>query len=353
LTAPLEIPMDGAGCTAKVTSVTLDALLRSLPYIESNTTVTRVADKEDAAVITLDTTNSIVASVDYITPVTNDPYSFGQIAVSHCLSDIYAKAVLPQFGLNILGFPEDQMPLSVIQEIMRGAYEKAREVGVSIVGGHTMNFNSLFYGMACFAVTRSSSVVFNNRAKPKDVLVMTKPIGTGAVVTGLAELGIDRPSDRLVERAHKIMCATNEPGAKALRAVGASAATDISGFGLIGHLSEMLEASGVSATIYAMQVPVLDGVLDYIGPTYPFCSIQKNLVNFSSRVAFADDVDQSLSRLLFDAQTSGGLLISVPQEQLSSLCHSLTQNGALTTSIIGEIRECRASCDKPIIEVMN
>ena len=337
----LKVPLDGGGCAAKIEPSTLKKLLSIFPASVDPGVLTRLQDFDDGVVYQLEEHLSIVFNVDYIAPNIADPFRFGQLAVGNALSDIYAKGARPLIAMNILGYPESGLPTETVQRVLAGGLETARQVGLEIVGGHSLNARSVFYGVAGLGLARSQDIVFNRNAGPGDHLVLTKALGVGAVTTGYAEsaLGVEPPSPTLLEEAICSMIRTNAEAAAVMREFKPTAATDVSGFGLIGHLCEMADASGVAARIRAEEVPMLDGVVDYVGSGYPFCSIQKNMTRYQDRVKASPQVPRALQRLFFDAQTSGGLLIAVKPSKSKELIQSLRAAGVKEAAVIGSIEE--------------
>ena len=207
---------------------------------------------DDSAVYRVSETHAIVQSVDFFTPIVDDPYSFGQIAAANSLSDIYAMGAEPLFALSIMGFPQHNLPITVMSEIFRGGADKAREAGISVLGGHTIEDSELKYGLVVTAYAEIEQILTNSGAKPGDDLVLTKPLGVGAISSAIQRRIAD---ETLIEKATALMATLNKEAAQAMREVGVHAVTDVTGFGLLGHLLEMTKASKVSAEIFAANVP--------------------------------------------------------------------------------------------------
>ncbi len=291
----------------------------------------------DAAVYKLSEDTALVASVDFFTPIVDDPYLFGQIAAANSLSDLYAMGARPILALNIVGFPKKGLELSVLERILRGGAEKVREAGAALGGGHTVDDPEVKYGLSVIGLVSPKRLVTNRGAKPGDKLILTKPLGTGILSTALKG-GVIGPSSSAFEELVATMTQLNKAASEAMMEVGVSAATDITGFGLVGHALEMAEASGVSIRIKAEAVPVLPGVLDLVRlgmvPAGDFANKK-----FCEKKVKVEGVDEALLVVLYDAQTSGGLLLSVPSEKTDALLELLKAKGVRSAALIGEVAE--------------
>jgi selenide,water dikinase len=270
---------------------------------------------DDAAVWRLDESRVLVVTTDFFTPVVDEPYQFGAIAAANSLSDIYAMGAKPFMALNIAAMPVDLDP-SIISEIFRGGAEKVKEAGVVIAGGHSVQDKEPKYGLVALGMAEEKDLLTKDRARPNDVLVLTKPLGTGVTTTALMR---DKGAPEHEEEAVKWMTLLNSAASELAGMVGVRAATDITGFGLIGHAVEMAEASNVGLEIDFERVPFLSGALKYaeLG-TFPGGTMD-NQKFFRDRVEFAADIAEPEQLLLFDAQTSGGLLMAVPEESIDGL----------------------------------
>lgn len=291
---------------------------------------------DDAAVYLIRPDLAVVQTVDFFTPVVDDPYVFGQIAAANALSDVWAMGAEPLFALNVVAFPVRTLPLEVLVAILRGGADKCAEAGVSILGGHSVDDPEPKYGLVVTGTARPEDVITKAGARPGDALVLTKPIGTGVITTALKQ---QRAPSAAVEEAVATMLALNGPAARAMRAAGgADACTDVTGFGLLGHLREMAANSGVAARVRAGAVPLLAGALDLARQGIAPGGTRRNL-KFVSRFAdWAPAVPEEIRLLLCDAQTSGGLLIAVRPERLQALLEALTAHG-VRGATIGEIAE--------------
>jgi selenide,water dikinase len=294
---------------------------------------------DDAAVLRINGDQAIAQTVDFFTPIVDDPYLFGAIAAANSVSDIYAMGATPILGLAIAAFPTGVLPLEVLEQILRGGADKAREAGFPVAGGHTIIDDVPKYGLAVTGVVAVDKIVRNSTAKPGDILFLTKPIGNGIIVSAFRALSHRRfrrsnPPD--TTDAVKWMTMLNRDAAAAMTKAGVSAATDITGYGLIGHLLEMCAGSNAGAEIRASNVPVLAGAREYLQRGFRPEGTERNATAFRSRVDVR--VSESEYTLMCDAQTSGGLLIAVSPEKSGALEREL-QAGGLFYAKIGTITD--------------
>ncbi len=289
---------------------------------------------DDAAVYRLTRDLAIVQTVDYFTPVVDDPYWFGSITVANSLSDIYAMGARPLLALNIVGFPSRSLPLEVLAEILKGGSDKAREAGVPIVGGHTIDDPEPKYGLAVTGVVHPKKVVTNAGARVGDVLILTKPIGIGIITTAIKH---EKASKKAEKEAIRVMDTLNRAAAEAMVEVGVHACTDITGFGLLGHLHEMTKGSHVGARVSLSQVPVIPEAWLLIrkgicpGGTYNNRNFLEGVISWDPKIS------QEEQLMLCDAQTSGGLLMAVARRKERALLAALKKAKALAMAKIGEI----------------
>ncbi len=281
----------------------------------------------------LDDRTGLVLTVDFFTPITDDPYEFGLVAAANSLSDVYAMGGRPLVALNVVGFPA-ALAAEMLGDVLRGGYDKAAEANCLIVGGHTVDDNEPKYGLSVVGLVEPGRQVTNAAAQPGDVLVLTKPLGTGIVATG-CKAGVAPPGS--VETAVEIMATLNRSASEAMMEVGVNACTDVTGFGLMGHLTGMLRASGVSAEISASAAPVLPGVDALLAQGVAPGGTHRNEAGVADYVEWDESITANQRLLLCDAQTSGGLLISVPEERLSRLLDALEERGVGTRAVIGSI----------------
>ena len=276
----------------------------------------------------------MVQSVDYITPVVDDPYTFGAIAAANALSDLYAMGAQPALALNLVGYPVKSLPLGILEEILRGGADKVMEAGASLVGGHSIDDHEPKYGLAVTGLIHPERVVRNRGARPGDRLVLTKPLGLGIITTGIDRGLVDGAA---VERAVAIMTTLNAGAAQAMLAVGVHAATDVTGFGLLGHLHEMLAASGVGARIELNKVPVLDEAWSLAAANCVPDGSYNNFHYLDPFVTWDETMERPARLVLCDAQTSGGLLLAVPPEWSDDLLARLQETATPIAAVIGEV----------------
>ncbi len=283
---------------------------------------------------------AIAQTVDFFTPIVDDPFIFGAIAAANSISDIYAMGATPILGLAIAAFPTDKLPLEVLSEILRGGAEKAAEAGFPVAGGHTIIDDVPKYGLAVTGIVSVAKVVRNSTARAGDALYLTKPIGNGILVCAYRALSGRRMLRRApvpsLDSAIEWMMKLNRNAAAAMTAVGVRAATDITGYGLIGHLLEMCAGSGTGAEIHTNAVPVLDGVRDYLAKGYCPAGTMRNVTTFRDRVRWSG-AETELT-LMCDAQTSGGLLIAVAPEDAGAF-EARFQESGLFYAKIGSMTE--------------
>lgn len=315
-------------------------MLGAIPVVPDDRVLVDFRHADDAGVYRWEAGPALVQTVDFFTPIVDDPFQFGQIAAANALSDIYAMGGRPLTALNIAAFPSKTLPLSILGQILAGGADKCREAGCTIVGGHTIDDPEPKYGLAVTGVIHPRRAITNAAARPGDVLVLTKPIGTGIISTGIKRELADA---RTVEGAVRTMTALNRSGAEAAQAVGVSAGTDVTGFGLLGHLLGMCRGSGVGAILYARHVPILAGVADLMKQEAIPGGTRRNLESVRGRVSFGRGITEEHELVLADAQTSGGLLLSVPRERAGRLVERLRATHALAWAEIGEIVADRES----------
>ena len=290
---------------------------------------------DDAAVLRISGNQAIAQTVDFFTPIVDDPYVFGSIAAANSISDIYAMGATPILGLAIAAFPSNVLPLEMLHEILRGGAEKAAEAGFPVAGGHTIIDDVPKYGLAVTGIVAADKIVRNSTARPGDDLILTKPIGNGILVCAYRALNEKDPASApSLDEAVFWMTMLNRDAARIMTDVGVSAATDITGYGLVGHLLEMCDKVG--AEIHVDAVPVMPHAREFLQKGYCSGGTKRNIKSFRPRVDL--NVDESEFTLLCDAQTSGGLLIAVPHEKVAALEEHFLQGG-LFYAKIGRITE--------------
>ena len=290
---------------------------------------------DDAAIYTLDDGRTIIQSVDFFTPIVDDPFTFGQIAAANSLSDIYAMGGTPLFALNVAAFNSDELPLSVLTDILNGGVDIAKEAGIPILGGHTIKDKEPKYGMVVTGEIHPDKLTRNDTAQVGDLLVLTKPLGTGIISTAIKR-GV--ANENIMNTAIDTMRTLNKSAAEAMAEVGVNACTDITGYGLLGHLLEMCKGSNVSATIEFDSMPFIKGVFELAQEGVIPGGTKLNLEFVKDDINSAEHLAEFQLHMLADAQTSGGLLISVSTNKAEALVNALKSNGTLASHIIGEVQ---------------
>ena len=301
---------------------------------------------DDAGVYRLDARRALVQTTDFFTPVVDDPFAFGQIAAANALSDVYAMGGRPLTALNILGIPDDIVPPEIIAQILRGGAAKVREAGCALVGGHTVRNAEPLYGLSVTGLVHPKRLLTNAAAQPGDLLVLTKPLGTGIVTTAIKRGMATRALER---KAVTMMSRLNRAGADLAERGLVRAATDVTGFGLLGHLASMCRASGVGAELHAGQVPVLG--MEVFSLVEKGCvpgGSRQNLETARNLMEVTPGVPDMHLAVLADAQTSGGLLLCVPPRRQAAVMEMLRAHRTPCAAIIGRVLRIR----KPLITVL-
>jgi selenide,water dikinase len=289
---------------------------------------------DDAGVYKISNELALIQTVDFFTPIVDDPYWFGQIAAANALSDVYAMGGTPKTAMNLVAFPVKDMELSVLRQIIQGGLDKLTEAEVVMIGGHSIEDKELKYGLSVTGIVHPAKVLTKKNLRPGDRLVLTKALGTGIVNTAIKAA---MASAELTEKATRLMAALNRDAARIMAYFEVGACTDVTGFGLLGHLAEMVSGSGMSAKIYCGQVPMITEALDFAAMGLIPAGAYKNREFRDSMVAFADTVARARQDVLFDPQTSGGLLISIGAQQAEALTAALKDAGIDDAAQIGEI----------------
>lgn len=289
---------------------------------------------DDAGVYKISDDLALIQTVDFFTPIVDDPYWFGQIAAANALSDVYAMGGEPKTALNLIGFPLKKMDISILQRIMQGGLDKLKEAGVVLIGGHSVEDNELKYGLAVTGFIHPQKIITKKNLAAEDRLILTKPLGTGVINTAIKG-GV--ASKVVIEKITRLMAILNRDAARVMQPYPVHACTDITGFGLLGHLAEMVIGSGYSVRLESKSIPIVPEALEYAamglmpGGAFKNKSFRLPLIEFSS------NVDPLLQDILFDPQTSGGLLICVGAEKAQALNTELKHNGIVDSAIIGEV----------------
>ena len=309
------------------------AALDKLPQITDPRVLVGINTADDAGVIKINDELALVQTVDFFTPIVDDPYSYGQISAANSLSDVYAMGGVPFSALNIVGFPKSTFPFEVLGEILAGGHDKAAEAGVPIIGGHTITDEELKYGLAVSGFVHPDKIITNAGSKVGDVLILTKPIGTGTITT---QLKAGKGTKNLEKNVCEIMANLNREAALACQKVGVNACTDITGFGLMGHAFEMAHGSHVSFKLNYSDIPIIDGAMEAVKAGFVPGGSKSNQLYVGDFAEFSERIGKPEKSLLFDPQTSGGLLISVEEKKSKQLLTELLDAG-LTTAIIGTV----------------
>lgn len=289
---------------------------------------------DDAGVYRLTEDIALIQTVDYFTPVVDDPYLFGQIGAANALSDVYAMGGKPLTAMNLVGFPRGKLDLVVLAEILKGGADKIREAGAILVGGHTIEDQEPKYGLSVTGIAKPTEILTNSGAQVGDSLVLTKPIGAGLITTAAKK---DAAPADVIEAAAEVMATLNKSAAEALAGLKVNAVTDITGFGLLGHTIEMTKGSKVGARIQADRVPVILGARGLAARGLFPGGTRSNAGYFGEFVEFGASIPEAERLLLFDAMTSGGLLISLPGELAPELIDRLRRSGTPAAAVVGEI----------------
>ena len=310
--------------------------MRGLPTFNDPNLIVGTDNFSDAGVYRLREDLWIVQSLDFFPPLVNDPYTYGQIAAANSLSDVYAMGAKPTTALNIVGFPDDQLELDILSEILRGGAERTQQAGAVLAGGHTVRDTEIKYGLSVTGIVHPEALRKNDNARPGDVLVLTKALGTGFITTALKA---GHCPDEALKMASESMVQLNAAGSEAATEAGAHATTDITGFGLAGHAGEMASASGVTLALDLERLPLLTGAMELARRGYQTRASASNRNFAQSSLRIEGKPDPVLEEFAFDAQTSGGLLIAVAVEQAEKLVEHARSAGATATCIIGEVLE--------------
>jgi len=312
----------------------LTQVLRHVPSIPDPRILVDAASRDDAAVFQVAPDRALVATVDFFTPIVDDAYDFGRIAATNAFSDVYAMGGVPLFALNLVGWPRERLPFELLGEVLRGGSDVARAAGAFVLGGHSVDDPEPKYGMVVIGEVHPERLVTNAGARPGDALILTKPIGTGILTTALKRDLL--PAAALAD-AVRVMTTLNAGAARAMLSVGAHAATDVTGFGLLGHLHNLLLASDAAGELVAADVPVLPGTRKMLEQGAVPGGTTRNLESLHDVVRFADSVSDADRTLLADAQTSGGLLIAVAAERAERLCEALARETTPAAALIGRV----------------
>jgi selenide,water dikinase len=332
----------GAGCACKLPLAALDQLMATLGpgtggpgalTAAAGDLLVGAAEGDDAAVLRLDDDRALVLTTDFFTPIVDDPRDWGRVAATNALSDVYAMGGRPVIALNLTAWPGQTLPIELLAQVLRGGAEAAAAAGCLVVGGHTIDDPEPKYGLAVVGMADPNRLMTVDRARDGDLLVLTKPIGTGVIATAHKR---GAAPDEVLASAVDAMTTLNGPASEAALRAGVQAATDVTGFGLLGHLHRMLRASGMAAEVWADQVPLLPGAAQLAAAGFISGGTNANMSYLSAVTDIDPDTDPVTAVLLHDAQTSGGLLLAVAPAAAPALLGELLGQG-LPAAIIGEV----------------
>jgi selenide,water dikinase len=289
---------------------------------------------DDAGVYLVRDDLAIIQTVDFFTPIVDDPFAFGQIAAANAMSDIYSMGGIPKTAMNLVGFPIKEMDISVLRQIIQGGLEKMKEADVVLVGGHSVEDSELKYGLSVTGFIHPDHVLTKRNLKPGNRLILTKPLGTGIINTAIKANLAD---EQIIHRVTLLMATLNREAADIMQQHPVNACTDITGFGLLGHLAEMVEDSGCGVRLDSSRIPLLPESLDYAGMGLVPGGAFNNRKFRAGMVDFAPSVDPLLQDVLFDPQTSGGLLICVEETGVGPFVDELKERGVVDAEVVGEV----------------
>jgi selenide,water dikinase len=325
-----------AGCAAKQPPGYLLALLGQIPAITDPNVLVGSDTTDDAAVYKISDELALVVTTDFFTPIVDRPYDFGAIAAANALSDVYAMGGQPLLALNLVGFPDDKLSVTVLADILRGAADKAAEAGIAIVGGHTIKSEEPTFGLCVVGSVHPENVLTNSGAQLGDMLVLTKPIGLGVITTAAKN---NEDNLGAIRQAIDVMSTLNRTAAEVLAKFDVHALTDVTGFGLLGHLRNVTSASNVHAHIWTDAVPVISAARDYVQRGIAPGGTHANWRFLREWVTYREGITKEEQLLLSDAQTSGGLLACVSREDCPALVEALQNAGVETATCVGQIHE--------------
>ena len=313
----------------------MSQVLRHLPEFKDDNLLVGFDKSDDAAVYRINDETAIIQTLDFFTPIVDDPYLFGQIAATNALSDVYAMGGRPVIAMNIVGFPK-YLDISILGEILRGGADKVKEAGALLIGGHSIEDDEPKYGLSVTGFVHPKRVLTNSGARPGDVLILTKPVGSGILSTAIKA---DLLDPETVDRAVSVMNTLNRTAAEGMEQVSVNACTDVTGFGLMGHAFEMAKGSDATLVIEAEKVPVIEGTFDMASMGIIPGGAYKNMGFVGENARFAESVTLDRQNILYDPQTSGGLLISLPEADAANLMEIFEKTLDLPFARIGRVKE--------------
>ncbi|MEW6025997.1 MAG: selenide, water dikinase SelD [Planctomycetota bacterium] len=326
--------VQSGGCAAKLSPDILFKALHKLPVSRHHNLLVGLSQPDDAGVYKLSSQIAIIQTVDFFPPIVDESYLFGQIAAANALSDVYAMGGRPVTAMNVVGFPANKLPLDILREMLKGGIDKIQESGAVLVGGHTINDVELKYGLSVTGIVHPDDIITNFNAQPGDHLILTKPLGTG-VYTSALKAG--RIKQGQMEPVIESMLTLNRIASEIAAKMKANACTDVTGFSLIGHSCLMASNSKVSMVIDRKAVPFFEGALELAEDGFVPCGTRNNLRSYQRYVSMPKNLPEEAVNLLFDPQTSGGLLLSVAPNKAQLLLQRLQDKGIKEAAIIGEV----------------
>ena len=335
-----------SGFASKIPFSDLSNALRGLNFPTDTNVLIGLDPMDDAGVYKISSDTAMIQSVDFLTPIVDDPYAFGQIAAASALSDIYAMGGTPKTAMNLVGFPLKEMDISILRKILEGGNDKMKEANVALVGGHSIIDNELKYGLSVTGFVHPDRIFKKKNIQPGDQLVLTKPLGFGIINTAIKG---GTPSFDTIKMVTHLMAMLNREAADVMKNVHMSssgefpvhACTDISGYGLIGHIAEMVIGTGMSIKLSSTKIPVIPQALEYASMGLVPMENYLNREACESMIQISPDVDSGLQDLFFDPQTSGGLLIAVSKKSADDMVYRLIKKGLTASAVIGEVVQDR------------
>jgi selenide, water dikinase len=328
--------IEDGGCSAKLSAAKLAEVLKDLPATRHERLLVGIETHDDAGVYKLTDDIALIQTTDFFPPVCSDPFEFGQIAAANALSDVFAMGGTALTAMNLAMFPSRKIPLEVLGEIFKGGAQKVNEAGAVVVGGHTIDDDPPKFGLAVTGIVHPDRIITNSAARAGDLLVLSKPIGSGVIIAGKR---VGEAKEEHYRQTLGNMKQLNDHGARLMQSFNVRCATDITGFGLLGHARKMAIASNVSIRLKALSVPLLPGALDLAAIGCLPGAAFRNQEFAQQHCSFSPRVEYSLQMLLFDAQTSGGLLMCVPSRTAVSMVENLKKSGYYGAAIVGEVVE--------------
>ncbi|MBU1121790.1 MAG: selenide, water dikinase SelD [Candidatus Omnitrophota bacterium] len=326
--------VENGGCSAKISAKELNEALKDLPKITDKRLLVDIQTHDDAGVYKLSEDIALIHTTDFFPPVCSDPYEFGQIAAANSLSDVYAMGGEAVSALNLVMFPSKKLPLNVLKDILRGGHDKVIQAQAVIAGGHTIDDDTLKYGLAVTGIVAPDKIITNTGARPGDMLVLTKPLGTGIIISGKK---LNKVSHEQYRAAIDTMKQLNAQGARIMQEFNIKGTTDITGFGLLGHAFKMARASNVTIEIYSDDIPFLPGAYELADNGCLPCSVFKNRQDIEQDIFISEAADFNKIMITADAQTSGGLFISVAPANANELVLACRGAGYNQARIVGRV----------------